>query len=236
MKKIIALLLILSPVFCKAQNLQMHYDFGENRKFITTTLEMYRPDSLGSTFWFADFDFNLPGNPRSMSAAYWEIAREFYIPWLRKNPNFDMLTFHIEYNDGFAGYEIAKDTLAAVTYNSVFLAGFAHPVKIGNFILTTQWLCRMPRYMDVPDFQFTLVWFQPLFKGRVIFTGFSDLWSQDKLTDKDKKEMVFQTEPQLWYLITPKIALGGEIEISKNFPVGPNEWEFMPTLAARWEF
>jgi hypothetical protein len=63
-----------------------------------------------------------------------------------------------------------------------------------------------------------------------------DLWSQDKVTDSDNKELVFQTEPQLWYLLTTHIALGGEIEISKNFPVGPNEWEFMPTIGFRWEF
>jgi hypothetical protein len=236
MKILIVLLLISAPVFSSAQNLQLHYDFGEGRKYCTATLEMFKPDTLGSTFWFVDFDFNLPGSPRSMSAAYWEIAREFYIPGLRKNPAFDQLTFHLEYNDGFTAYKIARDTLGAASYNSVFLTGFSHPLKIGQFVLTTQWLCRIPRGMKVPDFQFTLVWFQPVFKNRLLLTGYADLYSQDKIVDPDKKELVFQTEPQLWYWITPKIALGSEIEISRNFPVGPNEWEFMPTLGFRWEF
>jgi hypothetical protein len=236
MKKIIAFLLTLTPIIINAQNLQLHYDFGEDRKFLTATLEMFKPDTLGSTFWFVDFDFDLPGNPRSMSAAYWEVSRDFYIPGLRKNPTFDELTFHLEYNDGFMAYKVADDTLGAVSYNSVFLTGFSHPVKIGQLVLTTQWLCRMPRGMDVPDFQFTLVWFQPVLKGKVLLTGFADLWSQDKILTPDHKELVFQTEPQLWYMITPHIALGGELEISKNFPVGPNEWEFRPTLGFRWEF
>jgi hypothetical protein len=237
MKKIIALLFFLSPVLLKSQNLQLHYDFGENRKFFTATLEMFRPDTLGSTFWFADFDFDYPGNPHSMSAAYWEISRDFYIPGLRKLNAFDELTFHIEYNDGFGAYPIdSSDLTGSFSYNSIFLAGFSHPVRIGQVQLTTQWLIRMPRGMDTPDFQFTLVWFQPLFKGRFIFTGFADLWSQAKIADPDSKEIVFQTEPQIWYLFSPKIALGGEVEISKNFPVGPNEWEFMPTLGLRWEF
>jgi len=183
-----------------------------------------------------DLDFNLPGSPRSMSAAYWEISREFYIPGLRKNPVFDQLTLHLEYNDGFTAYKVAEDTLGAASYNSVFLTGFSHPLRIGQLVLTTQWLCRMPRGMDVPDFQFTLVWFQPVFKNRLLLTGFADLWSQDKLTNTDHKELVFQTEPQAWFLITPKIALGGELEISKNFPAGPNDWEFQPTLGFRWEF
>jgi hypothetical protein len=236
MKKIIVSFLLLYPFILQAQNLQLHYDFGEDRKFYTATLEMFKPDTLGSTFWFVDFDFNMPGSPRSMSSAYWEISRDFYIPGLRKKPAFDQLTIHVEYNDGFGAYEMAQDTLGAYTFNSVFLAGFSHPLRIGKVVLTTQWLCRMPRGMDTPDFQFTLVWFQPVFKNKVLLTGFADLWSQDKMLDPDKKELVFQTEPQLWYLITRKIALGGEMEVSRNFPAGPNEWEFLPTFAFRWEF
>jgi hypothetical protein len=236
MKKIIVLLLLFSPLLIRAQNLQMHYDFSKDRKFYTATLEMFKPDTLGSTFWFVDFDFNFPGNPRSMSAAYWEISRDFYIPGLKKNTVFDQLTVHLEYNDGFTAYKDTGDYMGSASYNSVFLTGFSHSLKIGQVVLTTQWLCRMPRGMDVPDFQFTLVWFQPVINGKVLLTGFADLWSQDKIADPDKKELVFQTEPQLWYLVTPKIALGGELEISKNFPIGPNEWEFMPTLGFRWEF
>jgi hypothetical protein len=236
MKRIIILALFFVPLVIKAQNFQLHYDFGEDRKLYTATLEMFRPDTLGSTFWFVDLDFNFPGNPRSMSAAYWEFSRDFYIPGLRKKPAFDQLTFHLEYDDGFTAYKDSGNYMGAASYNSVFLTGFSHPLRIGQVVLTTQWLCRMPRGMDVPDFQFTVVWFQSVFKGRLLLTGFLDLWSQDKIDDTEKKELVFQTEPQFWLLLTPKIALGGEIEISKNFPVGPNEWEFFPTLGFRWEF
>jgi hypothetical protein len=236
MKKIIVFILTFLPAIAWSQNLQMHYDFGEDRHYYTATLEMFKPDTLGSTFWFVDFDFNLPGQPRSMSAAYWEIAREFYIPGLRKHDTFDELTFHLEYNDGFTAYKIAKDTLGAASYNSVLLAGFAHPVHIGSFVLSTQWLCRIARGSRAADFQFTMVWFQPVLKGKLLLTGFADLWSQDKVLKPDQKEWVFQTEPQLWYLFTPKIALGGEVEISRNFPVGPADWAFSPTLGFRWEF
>lgn len=236
MKKLILILLFAVPIKLVAQNLQLHYDFGEDRKFFTATLEMFRPDTLGSTFWFIDFDFDFPGSPRSMSAAYWEISRDFYIPGLKKIHPFEQLGFHLEYNDGFTAFKDTSEYIGAASYNSVFLTGLSYPVNIGNVTITTQLLCRMPRGMDAPDFQFTLVWFQYLFKGRILFTGFLDLWSQDKIADSDTKELVFQTEPQLWYMVTSKIAVGGEMEISRNFPVGPNEWEFMPTLAFRWEF
>jgi hypothetical protein len=236
MRKIITLIIIALPLNSWAQNLQLHYDFGKERKFYTATLEMFKPDTLGSTFWFVDFDFNFPGSPRSMSSAYWEISRDFYIPWLKKLPAFEKLGFHIEYNDGFTAFKDSDSYMGVASYNNVFLTGFSYPVKIGPVEFTAQGLLRMPRGMDVPDFQITLVWFNLLFHNKLLFTGFIDLWSQDKLLYPDSKELVFQTEPQLWYLVRPKIGLGGEAEISKNFPVGPHAWQINPTLAFRWEF
>lgn len=236
MRNILILFLILAPIISRAQNLQLHYDLGKDRKYFTATLEMFKPDTLGSTYWFVDFDFRYPGKPRSMSAAYWEISRDFYIPWLKNQFVFQKLGFHIEYNDGFTAYKDSGDRMGAASYNSVFLTGFSYPVKIGPVNLTTQWLLRMPRGMDGPDFQFTLVWYQLLLRHKVLFTGFMDLWLQDKVFDQDRKELVFQTEPQLWFLVTPRIGLGGEAEISRNFPFGPREWQINPTLAFRWVF
>jgi len=236
MKKYMLFILLLIAARTGAQDLQLHYDFGQGRKYFTATLEMFRPDVLGYTFWFIDLDFNFPGHPRSMSAAYWEISRDFYIPGLKNIHPFEELGFHLEYNDGFTSFQDTGQYIGAASYNSVFLTGFSFPLYLGGSSVTAQLLCRLPRGMDVPDFQFTLVWTSLLLNERVLFTGFADLWSQDKIAEPDRKELVFQTEPQLWYLITAKIALGGEVEISHNFPLGPNDWEFMPTLGLRWEF
>ena len=236
MKKVLVLGILVIPFGASAQNLQLHYDFGEGRKYFTATHEMFKADSLGSTFWFIDFDFNFPGSPRSMSAAYWEISREFYIPGLKKIHPFEQLGFHFEYNDGFTAFRDTGNNISAASYNSVFLTGFGFPVNIGNFSLTTQLLLRMPRDMHSPGFQLTLVWFQYILKEKVLLTGYMDFWSQDKILDPSRQELAFQSEPQFWFMIIPNIAVGSEIEISRNFPVGPNEWKFMPTLACRWEF
>ena len=106
-------------------------------------------------------------------------------------------------------------------------------VAAGRIPIETE---RDTRGMDVPDFQFTVVWYQSIFKDKLLITGYADFYSQDKILDTDKKELVFQTEPQFWYKVIPKIAFGSEIEISKNFPVGPCGWKVSPTLAVRWEF
>ncbi|OFY57455.1 MAG: hypothetical protein A2Y87_10365 [Bacteroidetes bacterium RBG_13_46_8] len=241
MKTLVFLSSFLISVSLSAQNIQLHYDFGKDRKFFTATLEMFKPDTLGSTFWFVDLDyssnFDFDGEFRSMSAAYWEISREFYIPGIKKIKGIEQLAFHIEYNDGFgAGRDTASNIMTAFTFNSVFLTGFSYPIRIGNTVFATMLLCRLPRGLDDPDFQFTTTWFQPVWKNRILLTGFIDVWSQDKIGNRDEKEIVFQSEPQIWFMITPKIAVGGEVEIDKNFPVGPADWQFIPTLGLRWEF
>ena len=40
----------------QAQNLQLFYDAG--RGCATSTVEMFRPDAGGSTFFFIDFDYS----------------------------------------------------------------------------------------------------------------------------------------------------------------------------------
>jgi hypothetical protein len=46
-KLILSLSLLLIINTLSAQNLQLHYDFGENRKHLTSTLEMFKPDQMG---------------------------------------------------------------------------------------------------------------------------------------------------------------------------------------------
>jgi len=232
---LLAILLIIKFLVVSGQNLQLHYDFGKDRQFFTSTLEMFRPDSMGSTFWFVDFDFNSPDKPRGISLAYWEISRDFYIPGIKRLKGLEELSFHLEYNDGV---QIEKPDSGEVTgYNliSTWLAGLGYPLKLGKVVIGTMLLYKYPRGATSADFQFTTVWYQPLFKGKLILTGFIDVWSQDKIYESGK-EVVFQTEPQFWYALYKNIFFGSEIEISKNFPFGPNEWKFQPTLAFKWEF
>jgi hypothetical protein len=227
--------LIIKSLCGFGQNLQLHYDFGEDRHFFTSTLEMFKSDNLGYTFWFVDFDFNSPDKPRGISMAYWEISRDFYIPGIKKLRGLEELGFHIEYNDGVQIEKPDSTEVIGYNLNSTWLAGFSCPVKFGDVVIGTMLLYRYPRGATSADFQFTAVWYQPVLKERLILTGFLDIWSQDK-TYEDGKEIVFQTEPQFWYACNKNIFFGSEIEISKNFPFGPNDWKFQPTIAVKWVF
>ena len=95
-----------------AQNIQTHYDFGKDRKYVTTTVEMFKPDKLGNTFFFIDFDYGIPGQ-EMMSNAYFEIAR---VMTIKKSP----WGIHAEYNGGFG--KIANGN-SYFTVNNAWLGG-----------------------------------------------------------------------------------------------------------------
>ena len=96
------LAMLMSSMIVNAQNIQLHKDFGHalydelsGRPSMTATLEMFKPDKLGSTFTFVDLDFQSDG----MAGAYWEIFREFN---LTKNRQWAV---HVEYNGGLSSDE-----------------------------------------------------------------------------------------------------------------------------------
>ena len=99
MKKLFSLTIFLMAAFAcaDAQNIQLHYDLGHTlysdltpRQSVTTTVEMFKPDKWGSTFFFIDLDYKNDG----VKGAYWEIAREFNVS---KNKQWAV---HVEYNGG----------------------------------------------------------------------------------------------------------------------------------------
>ena len=92
----------------KAQNVQLLYDTGRN--CMTSTVEMFRPDSLGSTYFFVDMDYS----PK-VSGAYWEISRELCF-W--KDTPVSWLSVHIEYNGGMNSFFNTNRHCAAVWHNS----------------------------------------------------------------------------------------------------------------------
>ena len=94
MKKLVLAFFAVSLAFgAFSQNIQTHYDMGKDRGYFTTTVEMFKPDKTGNTFFFIDMDYGSGGVKNSPSLAYFEIARCFT---LGKSP----FSWHVEYNGG----------------------------------------------------------------------------------------------------------------------------------------
>ena len=99
----------------KAQtNIQVFYDFGKDRKHVTTTVEGFYNDNWGNTFFFVDHDFNnrIDGKLFSPNGTYMEIARCLNF-W--QNTKMGGLSAHIEYNGGiYNKYAINNAVLAGL--------------------------------------------------------------------------------------------------------------------------
>jgi hypothetical protein len=212
-------------IHAEAQNLQLHYDMGKGRGYLTSTVEMFRPDRLGSTFFFIDMDYNT-GDVKGISMAYWEIARAFKIG---QSP----YSLHAEYNGGFFQYEPGR----SFQIDDSWLGGLERSWDSPGFTrgITLQALYKYIREKHNASFQLTSVWYWNFFGNKLSFCGFADWWREDSYFNEGVTKFVFQAEPQLWYNVTGNFALGTEIEVGVNF-AGLKGLHFMPTAGLKATF
>ena len=254
-KSLLVFAALMVGTFAKAQtNAQILYDFGSDRKYVTLTLEMFKADKWGSTYFFVDHDFNydkmVVGSKNiSQGGTYTEISRALNF-W--QNSKMKNWSLHVEYNGGITkNYPINNAWLFGVEY-------FMHDKSFKN-TLTLQALYKTIRKTDqnVP-MQLTAVWgCKGIFglKG-LNFSGFADFWWENHTSMLDKhgdakvdengeviyknEHTVFTSEPQLWYNVgqhfgCENLSVGGEVEISHNF--GSNAgWMVRPCLGVKWDF
>ena len=242
---VVLLVAVLFSAKAKAQtNAQVLYDFGSDRKFVTLTLEMFKQDKWGSTYFFVDHDFNydkVTGAEHNIAqgGTYTEISRALNF-W--KNSNMKNWSLHAEYNGGiYASYPINNAWLFGVEY-------FMHDKSFKN-VLTLEALYKTIRKTDqnVP-MQFTAVWTcNDIFGVKGLkFNGFADFWWETHAVDYredgsfDTKHTVFITESQLWYNVgqhfgCENLSLGGEVELSNNFG-STGGFKCRPCLGVKWDF
>ena len=262
-KSILTIIVILGAVCAKAQtNLQVFYDFGGDRKHVTTTLEGFYGDKWGNTFFFVDYDYaskDPDGKVCAPNGTYFEIARCLNF-W--KGSRLAPLSLHVEYNGGaYNGYTINNAFLFGLDY-FIHSPDYKNTFNIKALYKTINYakgknLDGSKKRSDLP-LQFTLVWgLKDLFGlNGLSFSGFADFWWEDHSSFLDKdgdpkldkdgnidykaEHTVFTTEPQLWYNIgqhfgCENLSVGSEVEISHNF--GSNAgWMVRPCLGVKWDF
>ena len=234
MKKLLQILIaavaVLQSTGAKSQNIQLFYDPG--RGCATSTVEMFRPDNAGSTFFFIDMDY-----APKVTGAYWEIYREFCF-W--QDTKMDWLSAHIEYNGGLNN--------TAGMFNNSWLAGLTYSGHSKDFSKTWS-LSAM--YKVIPgtiglngarqphSFQITGVWGIDFANGWASFYGFFDFWKEARIWQGT--EYIFITEPQLWLNLNKiegmekvNLSIGAEIECSVNF--FQKGFKALPALGAKWTF
>lgn len=223
----VAIAVLVNFSNAKAQNLQVLYD--AERGCVTSTIEMFRPDSFGSTYFFVDMDCN----PK-MTGAYWEISREFAVfkdaPWL---------SLHAEFNGGLN---------SSTSFNNAWLAGLTYSGHSEDFSKTWS-LSALYKAIpgtiglkgnkEVHNFQITGVWGINFANGWCDFSGFFDIWREAR--PWQGTQFIFISEPQFWVNLNKiegwenvNLSVGGELEISANFVA--KGFHALPAVGAKWVF
>lgn len=225
---IVLLLTTISPL--KAQNVQLLYDTGRN--CVTSTVEMFRPDARGNTFFFVDVDYT----PKA-SGAYWEIARELNF-W--QQSNLDWLSLHLEYNGGLNTDVGSFDNawLAGITYSG-HSADYSKTWSVSALYRLTPGAKGAAGECHAHNFQITGVWGISFADGWCDFSGFVDFWREVRPWQGTK--YIFMSEPQLWVNLNKlegwkdvNLSIGGELEITNNFV--DKGFCVMPALGLKWTF
>ena len=240
---LMALTLLPASKTLAQTNAQVLYDFGTDRKYVTLTLEMFKQDKWGSTYFFVDHDFNYdkmdPNSDNvSLGGTYTEISRALNF-W--KDSSLKNWSLHAEYNGGITKkYPINNAWLFGVEY-------LIHDATYKNTLnLDVLYKTISKKDQNVP-MQLTAVWTcNDLFGVKGLkFDGFADFWWETHATfDGDgqakTRHTVFITEPQLWYNVgqhfgCENLSLGGEVEITNNFG-STDGAKVRPCLGMKWDF
>lgn len=224
---VLLLAVVWASVTCsvKAQNLQVYYD--TSRGCVTSTLEMFRPDAFGSTFYFVDMDYK-----SRAFGAYTEIARELCF-W--QDTDWSWLSIHLEFDGGLAGvYSFNNHWLGGLTYSG-HSEDFSKTWSLSAMYNAIPGLRDITGKCRMHNFQLTGVWGLSLFEGWCSFSGFADFWSEGST-------LVFLSEPQFWVNLNKikgwgdiPLSVGGELELSNNFG-GDRGFYARPALGAKWTF
>ncbi|MGM0647207.1 MAG: DUF5020 family protein [Bacteroidota bacterium] len=232
MKKLfVSLVLIASTLMLTGQNIQLHYDMGKDRNYLTSTIEMYKPDQWGSTFYFVDMDYGISDNLKGVNMVYFEIERGIKF-WQAP------FEIHFEYQGGFGQYE-AEPFNGAYQINDAWLTGGQYTFANEDFsrFFTLHVLYKYIRDVEDLSFQIAGVWELNYFDSKLTFAGFADFWKEPVDYDFDgttDAAYIFITEPQLWYNFTKNFSLGSEIEVAHNFI--KEGFQVNPTLGVKWRF
>ena len=219
----------------KAQtNVQVFYDFGKDRQYMTTTFEMFKGDKFGDTFFFIDHYYTQkdqrPDVASAINGSYFEIERGINF-W--QESDLKDLSGHVEYD----GTTWGQGTWCFGAKYFLHSQDFSNMLTLYAMFETFQGFGKA----DIPV-KFTAVWsMADLFgvKG-LTFKGFADLWGNNTLWGLgDETKFTFLTEPQLWMnlgsVFDNHLDIGCELEISCNF-AGNKGFMLNPCAGIRWAF
>jgi hypothetical protein len=229
----IALIICLLPVLLPAQNLQLHYDL---RHFPTLYFEYFKaaPDSSKHLVKPGSFllktEADLLGANNNIGKYYIQVSQSFRA-WKPR------VFLSFQYSGG-AGITEPKQYSYYIT--NTWSLGIETP-----FHWKGAWFSSVLDYKYVPytrpthDFLYTFYWWKGLFHYKWEISGDFSCWTENRdhgdpftAGQKGKRFFLFG-EPQVWYYLNPRFAIGSKINFYYHVYTPDNLLQIYPTIALK---
>lgn len=215
MKKTFIILFLLGIVgVSSAQNIQVLYGYGNQQPVNFVTVEMYKTQDHGALYYWTDFKLDWDGYFDS----YTEISKYWFIT--KKG-----LSATVQYNAG-----IYADGDQAVRVVPVYLVGLQRSANFGEWNMSMDLLYRYDQFTHQSGVQLTYMYMKEW--NKFLFSGYLDVWNSG-IYDPEATSTVAVFEPQLFYSITKRIAVGIEARVS-NYTISLPYKDYV-MVGLRWD-
>ena len=235
-------IILFTTLNADAQSLQLHYDLRHTvdpahnpKNFPTLYFEYFKtPDSGKSFIKFGSFllktEADLTGTNDNIGKYYMQVSQDFRF-WQPK------IFLSLQYSGGLGVTNPAQYSYyIANTYD----AGGSYPFKWGNAYMSSVLDFKYVAYNKPSrDFLYTLYFYRRLWNYKVEFAGDFSIWTENKnhgdnLTEgMTGKRFFFFAEPQLWYNLSKRFAVGTKLNTYYHVNITANVLQEYPTIALR---
>lgn len=244
MKNFVVGCLCTITISALAQNVQLHYDMRHwvdlkrtTANFPTIYAEYFEEQDSGHGYikpgsFLFKMEADMMGEKGNIGKAYMQVAQTLRM-WQPK------IFLHLSYSGGLGLTERKQYSYYIV---NTFQLGAAY-----NFKWKGAWLSTVLDYKYVPyskptqDFIYTLYWWKGFYNYRVEFAGDFSVWTENKNHGDDVtkaltgKRFFFFAEPQAWYNISKKFAVGTKVNMYYHVNTINNVLQAYPTLAVKYK-
>lgn len=222
-----------------AQSLQLHYDLrhtfdpGQNQKnFPTLYFQYFKTLDSGKAFikpgsFLLKMQADLTGEHTNIGKYYMQVSQEVRF-WQPK------VFLNIQYSGGLGVTEPKQYSYYII---NAYAAGASYPFKIGSAYLSGVLNARYVAYSKPStDAMYTLYFYKGLWNYKAELSGDFSMWTEnrnhgDELTiGQHGKQFFFYAEPQFWYCLAKKLAVGTRINVYYHVLTNENNWQVYPTL------
>jgi hypothetical protein len=245
MKVFFTMALLILSAFAGAQTLQFHYDFRhtlnpENyaENYPTLYFEYFKNSDTGKTVkklgpFLLKTQADFTGQRSNIGQFYMQVFQQFRF-WEPK------IYVSLQYSGGLGVTDLPQYSYYIVSTYSI---GISYPFKLGNAFVSAGIDYKYAAYQRPSrDLSYSFYFWKGLLHYKGELSGDFTTWTQNKnhgddLTSGLKgKGFFFFAEPQLWYNLKKKFAVGSKINMYYHVLNAQNILYVFPTLAIRVKF